>query len=631
MCGITGVFDFREARAIDVTVLRAMNDVQRHRGPDDEGFHVEPGLGLGHRRLSIIDLAAGHQPLYNEDQSVVVVFNGEIYNFMDLRRELETLGHAFRTRTDTEVIVHAWEAWGRDCVRRFRGMFAFAVWDRNRGELFLARDRLGKKPFYYATLADGCLVFASELKALLRHGAVPRRIDPAAVEEYLALGYVVDPRCILAGIRKLPAAATLVIRRGEAVPEPVSYWDLSFARVRAVDEEGVIDELLARLAEAVRVRMIADVPVGAFLSGGVDSSGVVAMMARAASVPVNTCSIAFGDPAFDEAVHAGRVAAALGTRHHVDQVEPNDFGLIDRLAAIYDEPFADSSALPTYRVCELARRHVKVALSGDGGDEVFAGYHRYRWHMQEQMVRRMLPDGLRRPLFGALARIWPEAPDAPGMLRLKPTLESLARSGTEAYLATVAISSPELRARLFSPRQKADLQGYGVADIFRQHEKRLDGVHRLAQIQYIDLKTYLVGDILTKVDRASMAHGLEVRVPILDHEFMEWAAGLPADLKLRGREGKYVFKKAVAREVPPEVVYRRKMGFAVPIARWFREELRERLRERLLGGVLGGTGFFEMDVVDELVDDHQAGRRDHSAVLWALLVYESFQREVLAA
>ncbi|MCK6369910.1 MAG: amidotransferase 1, exosortase A system-associated [Gammaproteobacteria bacterium] len=631
MCGIVGIVDLREARPVDEGALRAMNDVQSHRGPDDEGFHVEPGVGLGHRRLSIIDLSTGKQPLYNEDHSVVVVFNGEIYNFQELRAELERAGHGFRTRSDTEVIVHAWEQWGRDCVRRFRGMFAFALWDRNRRELFLARDRLGKKPLFYAELPGGSLIFASELKSLLRHGAVSREVDPQAVEEYFSLGYVVDPRCILAGVRKLPPATTLVASRGAALPAPQTYWDVSFRHVKPAAEEAVVGDLLERLEEAVRIRMIADVPVGAFLSGGVDSSGVVAMMARSSSRPVNTCSISFGDRAFDESRFAARVAEALGTEHFVETVDPNDFALVDRLAGIYDEPFADSSALPTYRVCELARKRVKVALSGDGGDEVFAGYRRHRWHMNEERIRGLLPYALRRPLFGLLARVYPKADWAPRIFRAKTTFDALSRASTEAYFDSVAITTPQMRRELFSARQHADLQGYSALDIFRRHERELDGVDRLSQIQYIDIKTYLVGDILTKVDRASMANSLEVRVPMLDHEFVEWAATLPSQLKMHAGEGKYVLKKAVAERVPREVIYRPKMGFSVPIARWFREELRETLRTRLLGGSLPDTGVFAMDAIATLVSQHQSGLRDHSPVLWSLLIYESFNREVLAA
>jgi asparagine synthase (glutamine-hydrolysing) len=631
MCGITGIVDSRGSRPIDGELLRAMNDSLYHRGPDEDGLHIEPGVGLGHRRLSIIDLSTGQQPLFNEDGSVVVVFNGEIYNFHGLREELEACGHAFRTHSDTEVIVHAWEQWGRDCVRRFRGMFALALWDRNRGELFLARDRLGKKPLYYAVLPDGLVLFGSEMKALLRHRGLSRAVDPLAVEEYFSLGYVADPRCILSSVRKLPPATTLVIARGRPVPEPVSYWDVSFRNVRAGSEGEALGALLERLDEATRLRMIADVPVGAFLSGGVDSSGVVAMMARASSQPVNTCSISFGDPAFDESAYAAKVAETLGTRHFVETVDPNDFSLVDRLAAIYDEPFADSSALPTFRVCELARRHVKVALSGDGGDEVFAGYRRYRWHMNEERLRSVLPYGLRRPLFGFLAAVYPKADWAPRIFRAKTTFDALSRSSVDAYFDSVSIADRRVRDRLFTARHRSDLQGYGAIDIFRRYDRELDGLDPLSRIQYIDIKTYLVGDILTKVDRASMANSLEVRGPLLDHELIEWAAGLPLDLKLRGQEGKYLFKKAVAQFVPREVVYRPKMGFAVPLVRWFREELRERLRERLLAGSLGDTGTFDMRTIESLVSEHQSGLRDHSAVLWSLLIYESFNREVLAA
>jgi asparagine synthase (glutamine-hydrolysing) len=631
MCGISGIFALNDARPVDTALLKAMNDAISHRGPDDDGFHVEPGVGLGHRRLSIIDLHTGHQPLYNEDESVVVVFNGEIYNFMELRDELIAAGHAFHTKTDTEVIVHGWEQWGRDCVKRFRGMFAFALWDRRRGELFLARDRLGKKPLYYSLLPDGMLLFASELKALLRHPGVGRHVDPLAVEDYFALGYVADPRCIFSSVKKLPAASTLVVARGRPAPAPVAYWDVTFARPAAMDEEETLSELDHRLEEAVRMRMVADVPVGAFLSGGVDSSGVVAMMARSSASPVNTCSISFGDPAFNESAQAEKVARALGTRHFAEQVDPDDFSLVDRLAGIYDEPFADSSALPTYRVCEVARRHVKVALSGDGGDEIFAGYRRYRWHLREERLRNLLPFALRRPLFGFLGTAYPKADWAPRFLRAKTTLQSLARSSIEAYFDSIAVSRSGDRGLLFSRSQRGDLQGYSALEIFRHYEREMQGVHRLSQIQYIDIKTYLVGDILTKVDRASMAHGLEVRVPILDYDFVDWAATIPASLKMKNGESKYLLKKVVARHVPPEVVYRPKMGFAVPVGKWFRAELRQVLRDRLLGGALGGTGRFEMDYVRRLVDQHQSGLRDHSALLWSLLLFESFTRNAAAA
>ena len=389
MCGIVGVFDTRGRREVSGELVSRMNEAQHHRGPDEVGLHIEPGVGLGHRRLSIIDLSTGQQPLFNEDGSVVIIYNGEIYNYQSLIPELTALGHTFRTRSDTEVIVHAWEAWGEACVTRLRGMFAFALWDRNRSTLFLARDRLGVKPLHYALLADGTFLFGSELKALLAHGGLPREIDPCAVEEYFALGYVPDPRTIFKGAKKLPPAHTLTLRRGAPVPEPVEYWDPRFTLDRRLTLADATAELTARLQESVRLRMIAEVPLGAFLSGGVDSSAVVAAMANVSADPVNTCSIAFGDPAYDESRYAMQVAERYKTRHFVDRVESEDFDLIDELSRTYDEPYADSSAIPTYRVCQLARRHVTVALSGDGGDENFGGYRRYRLHLMEDRMRSL--------------------------------------------------------------------------------------------------------------------------------------------------------------------------------------------------------------------------------------------------
>ena len=380
MCGITGIFDTRARRDISRAVLHRMNESQLHRGPDEGSLHIEPGVGLGHRRLAIIDVATGQQPLFNEDGSVVIVYNGEIYNYQDLIPELQALGHVFHTKSDTEVVVHAWEAWGEACVARFRGMFSFALWDRNREAFFLARDRLGVKPMHYALLGDGTLLFGSELKSLLAYqdgsGSLSREIDPLAVEDYFALGYVPEPRTIFKGAKKLPPAHTLVIRRGQPVPEPREYWDVRFTLDSRVSEAEAQEELLRRLDESVRLRMISEVPLGAFLSGGVDSSAVVASMAGQSADPVNTCSIAFDDPAYDEAAFAQLVADRYHTRHFVETVRSDDFGLVDTLARLYDEPYADSSAIPTYRVSQLARKRVTVALSGDGGDETFGGYRR---------------------------------------------------------------------------------------------------------------------------------------------------------------------------------------------------------------------------------------------------------------
>jgi asparagine synthase (glutamine-hydrolysing) len=631
MCGITGIFDTRGRREIDRRVLSRMNESQHHRGPDEGGLHLEPGVGLGHRRLSIIDLSTGQQPLYNEDQSVCVVFNGEIYNYQELIPELQALGHVFHTRSDTEVIVHAWEAWGEDCVQRFRGMFAFALWDRNRETLFLARDRLAVKPLYYALLPDGIFLFGSELKSLLAHGGLARDIDPLAVEEYFALGYVAEPRTIFRQARKLPPAHLLSVRRGQPVGESKAYWDVRFSPGQPLTLEDASAQLNEKLRESIRLRMIADVPLGAFLSGGVDSSAVVALMAGLSSEPVNTCSIAFDDPAFNEAAFAQKVADRYRTHHHCEVVASDDFDLIDTLARLYDEPYADSSAIPTYRVCQLARKHVTVALSGDGGDETFGGYRRYRMHLMEERLRSALPHSVRRRVFGVLGRIYPKADWAPRMFRAKTTFEGMARTSVEAYFHSVSILRGPMRTQLFSDRFRSELSGYSAEEVFRSHAGRADTDDPLALIQYLDLKTYLVGDINTKVDRASMAHSLEVREPLMDHELVEWMATLPTALKVSGQEGKYLLKKAMESKLPQDILYRPKMGFAVPLARWFRGPLRERVREAVLGPRLAATGWFNQDYLRHLVDAHQSGVSDYSAPLWTILMFEAFLRNVLDA
>ncbi|MDZ7829189.1 MAG: XrtA/PEP-CTERM system amidotransferase [Halofilum sp. (in: g-proteobacteria)] len=632
MCGIAGVFDTRGQREIPPSLIERMNTVQYHRGPDDGGVHVEPGLGLGHRRLAIIDLSpAGHQPFFNDAGDVGVVYNGEIYNFRELRTELEGLGYRFRSNCDTEVIVHGWSAWGEACVDRFRGMFAFGLWDREQQTLFLARDRLGIKPLYYALLPDGTLLFASELKALAEHPDLPREIDPCAVEDYFAFGYVPDPRSIFRHVRKLRPGHRLSVRRGEPVPESEAYWSLRFPDDHhAGDVDALGEELIARLREAVEIRKIADVPLGAFLSGGVDSSAVVAMMAQAGGDPVKTSSISFGQPEFNESAWAEQVARRYGTDHEVREVSPDDFSLIDRLAGLYDEPFADSSAIPTYRVCELARSGVTVALSGDGGDEGFGGYRRYRWFVQEQRVRRLLPRALRAPVFGAAGRLYPKLNRAPRFLRAKATLQSLALDPLEGYLDSVAVVKTPLRERLYSREFQRELQGYHAVEVLRAHAAN-GPEDPLLQAQHLDFHTYLPGDILTKVDRASMAHSLEVRVPVLDHHLMEWAAGLPPGLKLHRGEGKYLFKRALRPYLPDDILYRRKMGFAVPLAHWFRGPLAQRLRDELLAPELLDSGLFDADSIRHLIDQHQAGDWDHSAPLWALYMYAGFQRRLLGA
>jgi asparagine synthase (glutamine-hydrolysing) len=631
MCGIAGIFDCHDRREIDDRLLRRMTAALTHRGPDGDGFYRVAGVGLGHRRLAIVDLAGGTQPLFNEDHSVCVVFNGEIFNFQSLATELIGLGHVFRTRCDTEVIVHAWEEWGRHCLDRFNGQFAFGLWDQRRELLFLARDRLGEKPLYYSLLPDGRLLFASELKSLLCSPAIDRRLDPQAVEEFFALGYVPDPQSIYRGIHKLSPGHFLLVRRGDSALEPQKYWQLSFIDDASLSRHEAADELIARFRDAVRIRMIADVPLGAFLSGGVDSSGVVAMMAALDPAPVKTFSISFGASGFDETGYAAKIAGRYATEHQVRRVDPNAFDLLDRLATIYDEPFADSSAIPTFRVSAMAREKVTVALSGDGGDEVFAGYRRYRAHLIEDRIRRLLPALVRAPAFGLAGAVYPKLDWAPRWLRGKATLQELARDPVSAYFLSVSVSGKDLRRRLFSRDLVRDLQGYSAAEVVRRHMGGSGSRHPLSQVQYADIKTFLPGDILTKVDRASMANSLEVRVPLLDHTLVEWAARLPASLRLQSGEGKRVLKTAFEPFVPADILYRPKQGFVVPLAQWFRGPLRARLRDTLCGPVLRQSGLFEMTTIADLLDRHQSGARDYSAVLWSLSMFEAFLRQVHVA
>ena len=577
MCGIVGYFDLVGSDPIDRGRLQRMNDAIAHRGPDGDGFHVEPGVGLAMRRLAIIDVAGGQQPIYNEDRSVALVYNGEIYNYREATAELVARGHRFRTHSDTEAVVHAWEEWGEACVTRFRGMFAFAIFDRNRQSLFLARDRLGKKPLYYTFVRNRYCLFGSELKALLAHPDVAKTIDPVAVDDYLAFGYVPDPATIYEGVLKLPAGHSLYLERGKALPRPREYWRLRFES-RPILEAAAADALIGHLSEAVRLRLISEVPLGAFLSGGVDSSGVVAMMARESAEPVKTFAIGFGDFGIDELPHAQRVAERYGTVHTTERVHADFLSAYREQARIFDEPFADSSSVPTYQVSRLARRHVTVSLSGDAGDEVFAGYRRYRAYANIGAVRRLIPDALRSSLFGVLGRIYPKLDWAPRWLRAKYTFQELALDEIASYYRMVCKVHDAMRARLYSPQMSRAVQEHHPAEHIAAHMREAGSDDPVSRAQYVDIKTYLAGDILTKVDRASMATSLEGRVPLLDHVLVEWAATLPSHLRLHKGEGKYILKRALEPYVPHENLYRAKQGFAASLASQFRGLGAHRLR-----------------------------------------------------
>lgn len=627
MCGLAGIVLSRSAR-VDERVLAAMRDTQAHRGPDEAGLYLGEGVGFGHRRLSIIDVGHGRQPLVDEAAGLALVYNGELYNFPELKTELQAQGFEFQTRCDTEVLLRAWQQWGEGCLTRLVGMFAFAVWDMRARRVFLARDPIGIKPLYYGFTRAGDMVFASELKGLLVHPEVERNLDPHALEDYMAFGYVPDPKSIFRGIRKLPPGHWLTWRAGAPEPTARKYWDVPFRLTGGTSLDDAMGELRGLLDRSVASQMVADVPLGAFLSGGVDSSAVVASMRRVSREPVRTCCIGFEHGGFDESKYARQVAQHLQSRHFERRVDSDDYSLLDTLSGVYDEPYADSSALPTYRVCELARTQVTVALSGDGGDENFAGYRRYRWHARESSLRGWLPSALRRPLFGLLGGIYPKADWAPRPLRAKTTFQALARDNVEAYFHTVSTTSSAVRQQLYSAEFQRQLQGYSAFSVFQDHVQQAPTDEPLLLAQYLDFKTYLPGDILTKVDRASMAHSLEVRVPLLDHRLVEWASSLRPEMKLRGSVGKYVFKKMLEPELPGDVLYRPKMGFAVPLAAWFRGPLKARLRNALLAGALSRSGYFEPRALERLFRQHATGQRDNSAALWSLLMLDAFLRRM---
>lgn len=627
MCGIAGIYLPTSQQLPDADILRRMNDRQIHRGPDAGDYFFAPGVGLAHRRLSIIDLDGSPQPMRTPDNSVCVVFNGEIYNFKELRTELQAKGYEFISQGDTETILHAWREWGVDCVHHLRGMFAIGIWDQQQQSLFLARDRLGVKPMFYAMLPGHEFVFGSELKVLKQHPKFDRTLRHSAIEDYFTFGYVPEPHTIYQNCFKLEPGHRMLLTPGmTALPQPEQYWDIPTEWPQDVSADEAQAELVQRFKEAVGIRMVADVPLGAFLSGGVDSSAVVAMMSQLQAAPVNTCAIGFDVPTFNETEFAQMVADRYHTNHQVKVISQNDFDLIDQLAGLYDEPYADSSAMPTYRVCEMARQQVTVALSGDGGDEVFAGYRRYNMHLHEDKVRNILPLGLRKAVFAPLGKLYPKLDWAPKFLRAKTTFQSMAMDSVEGYHNSISILRADEREKLFSADFKQKLKGYNSLEVFRRYQQKTTALDPLKTVQYLDLKTYLVGDILTKVDRASMAHSLEVRVPFLDHKFVEWAFKLESSANLQQGVGKFSLKKLMEPHLPEDVLYRKKMGFSVPLADWFRGPLQQKLHETVLSERMINCGIFAPEQLKRLVKDHISGLKDNSASLWTLMMFDGFLR-----
>jgi asparagine synthase (glutamine-hydrolysing) len=626
MCGIAGIVGQGGGLASGADLGPAL-EAMRHRGPDDVGTWADDWCALGQRRLAIIDLSqAGHQPLSNEDGSVWIAFNGEVYNFQELRRRLEGLGHRFRSRTDTEVIVHAYEQWGTGCVAHLRGMFAFAIWDRPRRRLFLARDRVGKKPLFYTQQADRFL-FASELQGLLADPGVPREVDLQALDAYLSYGYVPAPATAFRGVAKLPPAHWLtldVTPRGPAL-HVERYWSLRYGPKLRLSEAEACEALRETLTEAVRLRLISDVPLGAFLSGGIDSSIVVGLMAQLSDRPVRTFSIGFEEAAYNELDHAQRVADRWGTEHHPLVIRPDALAVLPTLVRHFGEPYADSSAVPTYYVSQITRQGVTVALNGDGGDESFAGYERYRAHRLADRMGRV--PGLCRAASVVAGRL-PDSIDSRDRLRrARRFLTATRRPAAERYARWLTYFPPEAKRSLYSDDLRAQL-----ARTPPWLESLVEGAAGLDPVDAamaVDVLSYLPYDLLVKVDITAMANALEARSPFLDHEVMEFAARLPARLKLRGRTSKYLLRRAFADLLPPENVARRKLGFGIPVGQWLRGPLRALLRDALLAG-RATRAYFQPRELRRLLDDHLEGRADHGFALWNLMMFELWHATFLA-
>jgi len=625
MCGIAGFvdrWDSGQARPVEerAAILDSMCRIIEHRGPDDQGVTLDRGVALGMRRLSIIDLAGGHQPISGEDGSVSIVYNGEIYNFHELKDRLEAAGHQFKTHCDTETVLHGYEEFGPDCLKDLRGMFAFAIWDAKRQVLFIARDRAGKKPLYYSVTRGGSLIFGSELKVLLQHPDVEREIDPKALDAYFTLGYIPDPYSIFKNVKKLPPGHYLTFSEGRL--DVKQYWDFNFNPSESLREEDYLEELRFLLDESVRLRLISDVRLGAFLSGGIDSSTIVGLMARHSAQPVKTFSIGFHEDSYNELKYARMTAQKFGTDHHEFFVTPEICSVVDELAWFMDEPFADQATIPNYVVSKLAREHVKVVLSGDGGDELFAGYTRYIV-AQNRASFDLIPKTLRQGL-GPLSKNLPHGTKGRNYL-FNISLDPVSR-----YLDSVSTFTSLNRESLYTRdfRDLVGTEGY-VSSLFRDLSARVTTGEPLDRLLYIDSKTYLPGDILAKVDRTSMAVSLEARAPLLDHKLIEFVGQMPAKLKLSGLESKHLLKKAVADLVPHEILNRPKQGFGVPIQDWINRQLRSRIRESLTEPRSQQRGYVEPGYINVLLNEHERGRRDHSDGLWALFMLELWHRQFI--
>jgi asparagine synthase (glutamine-hydrolysing) len=624
MCGIVGYLN-ADGRAVDAALLEKMNTAIAHRGPDDDGFYISENVGLAMRRLSIIDVSGGKQPIHNADKTAWIVFNGEIYNYQELRQKLDDEGAELYTKSDTEVVLQLYDRYGADCLQYLRGMFAFAIWDERDKSLFLARDRVGKKPLLYSLQPNGDLIFGSEFQALLKHPSISREIDFEAIHHYLSYICVPAPLTAYKQIRKLEPGHWLRWKNGAI--ETKRYWLPDFTEKLDISETEAQDEVLKILRESVRLRMISEVPLGAFLSGGVDSSAVVALMAQESSQPVKTFSIGFEEQDFSELKHAKKVAEHIGAEYHEFIVKPNAMEVLPTLVEHYGEPYADSSAIPTYYVSKETRQHVTVALNGDGGDESFAGYERYAAMRLAERYKRV-PAILRKPLVEFPLSLIPAPQGSRNRLRsAKRFVKAAALPKTTRYLNWVSGISPELKQELYTDDFKRVTANFHSREVIDQWFERANGMGVLDASLMTDQQTYLPNDLLVKVDIASMAVSLEARSPFLDHKLMEFAAKLPENIKVKGLDTKTLLKKIAAKLVPDEVIYRRKMGFGVPVGRWLRNEMKDFLYEVLLSEKSLNRGIFKPAVVKNLIERHVSGKEDLNFPIWTLLMLELwFQR-----
>ncbi|MBU1487680.1 asparagine synthase (glutamine-hydrolyzing) [bacterium] len=629
MCGICGWI----GNKVEERAIKEMMGALSHRGPDDEGYYkweVGSGkweVGLGHRRLSIIDLETGKQPIHNEDKTIWIVFNGEIYNYLELRDELERKRHRFYTNSDTEVIVHLYEEFGQDCVRKLNGMFAFVLWDQTKERLLLVRDRLGIKPLHYAEV-DGGLVFASEIKALLKHPAIKREIDLLSLSKYLTFEYVPAPNTIFKGIRKLLPGHLLIWEKGRIATK--QYWKLSFSTEHgARSTEQIIERLLELLKASVKRQLISDVPLGAFLSGGIDSSSIAAFMSELVPGQVKTFSIGFEDSSFDESVYAAKVARHLGCDHHQEILSPKKaLDLVPKIADILDEPFGDASIIPTYLLSEFTRKHVKVSLSGDGGDELFAGYPTYQAHRIAELYLR-LPQFIQRGVAGLAKRLPVSTANISLDFKAKRFISGIGFEPAIRNYIWLGSFAPEEKENLFLSEVNEKLNQEDPFQEVREQLKGCDATNLLEKMLCLDMRFYLADNMLVKIDRASMANSLEGRVPFLDHTLVEFVTSLPANLKLRGLTTKYILKKAMKKRLPKGIANRPKKGFGIPVARWIKGELKELVLDMVNPTKIKREGFFCPQYIDRLLADHFKGRKDNRKLIWTLLVFELWHQKYM--